>query len=191
MTASLIIWHYLLFCKFVNAFVQGGSSARVSCHEESYSHMVSGGLHSIFRWCKLYSIKLSLAPRITKTCIELLLLCPKLANINWALCQTFSCPTINHTWIELLLLCLTHQQTSIELRVVATSTSTTIAKPQVSLVFCAKVFQHIQLFIHKQLWIILNQTFFILKCWRSTRLGRRCPCRGEDIASVGWTSWWS
>ena len=49
---------------------------------------------------------------------------------------------INHTWIELLLLCLnTHQQTSIELRVVASSTSTTIAKPQVSLVFDVKVFR--------------------------------------------------
>ena len=102
---------------------------------------------------------------LTNPYIELILLCPKLANINWALCQTFSCPTINHTWIELLLLCLTHQQTSIELRMVATSTSTTIAKPQVSSVFDAIIFQYIQLFIHKQLRVNLNQTFFILKCW--------------------------
>ena len=164
---------------FVNAFVQDGSSARVSCHEESYSHMVSSDLIaiSIFWWYKLYSVP---CPTINQYLHWVALTLPQTskhqfsfvskillpydqpyldwvtltlpytpANIYWALCQVFSCPSINHTWIELLLFCLTHQQTSIELRVVATSTSTTIAKPQVSSVFDAIIFQHIQLFIHQ------------------------------------------
>ena len=164
---------------FVNAFVQDGSSARVSCHEESYSHMVSSDLIaiSIFWWYKLYSVP---CPTINQYLHWVALTLPQTskhqfsfvskillpydqpyldwvtltlpytpANIYWALCQVFSCPSINHTWIELLLFCLTHQQTSIELRMVATSTSTTIAKPQVSSVFDAIIFQHIQLFIHQ------------------------------------------
>ena len=136
MRASLTIWHYLLFCMFVNAFVQDGSSARVSCHEESYSHMVSSDLIaiSIFWWYKLYSVP---CPTINQYLHWVALTLPQTskhqfsfvskillpydqpyldwvtltlpytpANIYWALCQVFSCPSINHTWIELLLLCL-------------------------------------------------------------------------------------